>query len=92
MNTAIKSTSSRTTSARSLFDPAILRRAVRESFGKLNPRLMVRNPVMFVVEVGSVLTTMLFLRDLQSSSVQDNLFFRSGGGLAVVHGVVRQLR
>ena len=31
------------------------RRALMDSFAKLNPRLMVRNPVMFVVEVGSVL-------------------------------------
>ena len=39
--------------------PALYRRAVIDSFLKLNPRWMVRNPVMFVVEVGSVLTTIL---------------------------------
>ena len=39
-------------------------RAVVESFIKLNPRLMVRNPVMFVVEVGSVLTTVLWIQSL----------------------------
>ncbi len=39
-------------------------RAVVESFIKLNPRLMVRNPVMFVVEVGSVLTTVLWIQAL----------------------------
>ena len=39
-------------------------RAVVESFIKLNPRLMVRNPVMFVVEVGSVLTTILWIQAL----------------------------
>ncbi len=38
------------------------RRAVVESFIKLNPRWMVRNPVMFVVEVGSVLTTILWIQ------------------------------
>jgi len=38
---------------------ALYRRAVIDSFVKLNPRWMVRNPVMFVVEVGSVLTTIL---------------------------------
>ncbi|HSF43936.1 MAG TPA: potassium-transporting ATPase subunit B, partial [Thermoanaerobaculia bacterium] len=48
----------------SLFDPGILRRAVADSFRKLHPRLMVRNPVMFVVYVGSVLATGLFLRSL----------------------------
>jgi potassium-transporting ATPase ATP-binding subunit len=42
---------------KSLADSAILSRAVVDSFGKLNPRTMVKNPVMFVVEVGAVLTT-----------------------------------
>jgi potassium-transporting ATPase ATP-binding subunit len=40
----------------SLVDTAILSRAVVDSFRKLNPRTMVKNPVMFVVEVGAVLT------------------------------------
>src|SRR5580765_564347 len=41
----------------SLADSAILSRAVLDSFRKLNPRTMVKNPVMFVVEVGAALTT-----------------------------------
>jgi K+-transporting ATPase ATPase B chain len=41
---------------KSLIDAAILSRAVADSFGKLAPRTMVKNPVMFVVEVGAVLT------------------------------------
>jgi len=45
--------------SRPLFDPAIVRRAIVDSFRKLDPRHQVRNPVMFVVEVGSVLTTAL---------------------------------
>ena len=53
---------------RKLFDPAITRQAIKDSFVKLNPRTMARNPVMFVVEVGSVLTTILFFRDLGSST------------------------
>ncbi|HXZ28437.1 MAG TPA: potassium-transporting ATPase subunit KdpB [Terriglobales bacterium] len=40
----------------------IVRRAVWDSFVKLNPRGMMRNPVMFVVEVGSVITTLLLFR------------------------------
>jgi K+-transporting ATPase ATPase B chain len=48
----------------SLFDASIVRRAVRDSFQKLSPRQVARNPVMFVVEVGSVLTTLILLRDL----------------------------
>jgi potassium-transporting ATPase ATP-binding subunit len=50
--------------ARALFDPPIVRRAIIDSFRKLDPRHQVRNPVMFVVEVGSVLTTALFLQAL----------------------------
>ncbi|MCE9646174.1 MAG: potassium-transporting ATPase subunit KdpB [Chloroflexi bacterium] len=42
----------------------IYQRAIVESFIKLNPRLMVRNPVMFVVEVGSVLATVLWIQAL----------------------------
>ena len=42
----------------------IYQRAIVESFVKLNPRWMVRNPVMFVVEVGSVLTTALWIQAL----------------------------
>lgn len=47
------------TKSRPLFDPGIVRGAVIESFRKLNPRHQVRNPVMFVVLVGSLLTTAL---------------------------------
>jgi potassium-transporting ATPase ATP-binding subunit len=45
-------------------DPAILVPAIGASFKKLNPRLMVRNPVMFAVEIVAALTTILFIRDL----------------------------
>ena len=50
--------------ARPLFDPPIVRRAVVDSLRKLDPRHQIRNPVMFVVEVGSVLTTALFVQAL----------------------------
>src|ERR1700731_838244 len=49
---------------RSLFDPAIIRPAIWDAFSKLDPRLLIRNPVMFVVEIVSVLTTILYLREL----------------------------
>ena len=45
-------------------DPKILVPAIGGAFRKLDPRLMIRNPVMFVVEVVASLTTILFLRDL----------------------------
>jgi K+-transporting ATPase ATPase B chain len=47
----------------SIWDPAIVRRAVGDSVRKLHPRTMARNPVMFVVEVGSVLTTWRLMTD-----------------------------
>ncbi len=43
----------------SLFDPALVRPAIRDAFTKLDPRVQWRNPVMFVVYVGSILTTVL---------------------------------
>jgi len=52
------------TLARRLFDPPIVRRAIRDSFAKLDPRHMVRNPVMFVVMIGSLLTTLVLGRDI----------------------------
>jgi len=58
----------------SIFDPAIVSTAIGSSFKKLNPRTMMRNPVMFIVEVGSVVTTLLFIRDFSDSTSQENLF------------------
>ncbi len=48
---------------KSLFDPKIMRRAATDSLVKLAPQTMMKNPVMFVVEVGSVLTTVLLITD-----------------------------
>ena len=45
--------------AQKLFDPHIVKRAFLDSFVKLSPRHQIRNPVMFVVFVGSILTTIL---------------------------------
>jgi K+-transporting ATPase ATPase B chain len=47
-----------------IWDPALVRAGVIDAFRKLDPRVMVRNPVMFVVEVGAVLTSVLLVRDL----------------------------
>ena len=51
-----------TAKKKSLFDGAIVRRAAMDSLKKLNPMLMMKNPVMFVVEVGSVVTTVLLFK------------------------------
>src|SRR3984885_7758885 len=48
----------------SLFDSAIVVPAIGDSFRKLNPRTLFRNPVMFVVEVVAALTTVILARDL----------------------------
>src|ERR1700759_5404370 len=48
----------------SIWDAKIIRRAIGDSFVKLNPRTMMKNPVMFVVEVGSVLTTLQLVRGI----------------------------
>ena len=47
-----------------MLDPAILLPAIWQSFAKLDPRLLIRNPVMFVVEIVATLTTVIFLREL----------------------------
>jgi len=53
-----------------LFDPPIVRRALVDSLRKLDPRHVARNPVMFVVEVGSVVTAFLLLRELLTGGHQ----------------------
>jgi K+-transporting ATPase ATPase B chain len=49
--------------SKSLWDAKIIRRALADAVVKLDPRTMMKNPVMFVVEVGAVLTTVLLFRD-----------------------------
>src|SRR6267143_7170798 len=48
----------------SIFQGPLIRAAIRESFVKLNPRLVARNPVMFVVEVGSTITTLVMIQQI----------------------------
>jgi len=48
--------------SKSLFDGPILKQAAIDSFIKLDPRVQVRNPVMFVVYIGSILTTVLYFQ------------------------------
>jgi K+-transporting ATPase ATPase B chain len=62
------------TEQQSLWNPSILRQAAVGSFTKLNPRTMLKNPVMFVVEVGSVLTSALLIQDaIQHQPIGFNL-------------------
>ena len=52
------------TQKKSLFDRAIVRRAAVDALVKLDPRGMMKNPVMFVVEIGSVLTSVLLVGNM----------------------------
>src|SRR6516162_9037328 len=49
--------------ARPLFDPEILRRAMKDAVLKLNPVTLMKNPVIFVVEVGAALVLLFLVRD-----------------------------
>jgi K+-transporting ATPase ATPase B chain len=55
---------------KSTFDPRLIRRAVVDALGKLDPRVMWRNPVMFLVEVGALLTTLLLVRGVSGFQIQ----------------------
>src|SRR5215216_617402 len=61
--------------ARPLFEGAIVRRAVVDALLKLDPRRMIRNPVMFVVEVGSAYTTFLFMHALVTGQGEASPWF-----------------
>src|SRR5215471_85746 len=65
-----------TKAKKAIWNSQILRRAIVDAFRKLNPRAMMKNPVMFVVEVGSVLATLQLLRGIISpvSGVTSHLF------------------
>ncbi|MBK3660058.1 potassium-transporting ATPase subunit KdpB [Bradyrhizobium diazoefficiens] len=65
-------------SVSAMLDPKIVVPAIRASFTKLDPRLMIKNPVMFVVEIVAALTTVIFLRDLASG----------GGNLAFTFQII----
>ena len=58
----------------SLFDPALLKPAIADSFRKLNPRVQWRNPVMFVVYIGSILTTLASIPALRGPSQEATSF------------------
>src|SRR4030042_3263101 len=64
----------RKTQKRPLFDPPIVKRAIKDAVRKLAPRPVARNPVMFVVEIGSILTTLLIFRDIVVGNTPTLLF------------------
>ena len=56
------------TRSSSIWDPGIVRQAVIDSLWKLDPRIQVKNPVMFIVEAGSLLTTIVFVQELAAGT------------------------
>jgi K+-transporting ATPase ATPase B chain len=58
-----------------LFSREIVLTAIRDSFVKLDPRTLVRNPVIFIVELGSAIVTIIFFRDLFSNGHHEPLWF-----------------
>ena len=57
-----------------LFDPPIVKRAIKDAVRKIDPRQVARNPVMFVVEIGSILTTLFVVRDIVLGNTDHLLF------------------
>jgi K+-transporting ATPase ATPase B chain len=61
-------TATRKSGAGSIFQGHLVRAAIAESFRKLDPRLVARNPVMFVVEIGALITTIVLLQQIATGS------------------------
>ena len=58
----------------SIWNPALIRPASRDALKKLNPKVLMKNPVMFVVEIGSLLTTISFISNLMHHDAKESLF------------------
>jgi K+-transporting ATPase ATPase B chain len=58
----------------SIWNPSLIRPAISDALKKLDPRIQVKNPVMFVVEIGSILTTIAFFADLIQGNGHEALF------------------
>ncbi len=65
------------TPATTLFDPAIVVPAIGQAFVKLDPRTLMKNPVMFVLEVVTLLTSVLLVRDILTAATRSRSNCRS---------------
>ncbi|MDD1661691.1 MAG: potassium-transporting ATPase subunit B, partial [Methanomicrobiales archaeon] len=54
--------------------PGLYRRAILDSIGKLDPRTLVRNPVIFTVEIGSIITALLWVKALAGQGEEPAMF------------------
>ncbi len=91
MDTAIQNTVRKRSRSATMTDPAILIPAIGGAFRKLDPRHMIKSPVMFVVEIVATLTTILFVRDLVMGNWRIGLLVPDQS-VALVHGRLRQFR
>ena len=66
--------------------PGLYQRAVVDAFLKLDPRTLINNPVMFTVEVGSAITTILYFQALIGPGEAPARFYRRYLCMALVHG------
>ena len=82
--------------SRGVFDPELLRAAIPEAFRKLDPRKLVRNPVMLVVEITAVLVTLIALAERDRHPAGDRAgrprLPAADRAVALVHGPLRDLR
>src|SRR3954470_16371542 len=62
--------------SRPLFDPEIVKRALRDSVLKLNPKTLLKNPVIFVVEVGAALVSIFLIRDFVEGAATQGFEFQ----------------
>lgn len=58
----------------SLFDKKILKKAITDSFVKLNPAFLIKNPVIFMVEIGALLTTLILFEDPSGFNIQISIW------------------
>ena len=66
-----------TNQKQAMFESALVKRAIADSFRKLNPRLQIKNPVMFVVFIGSIVTTILWVQALVGKGEAHPMFILS---------------
>ena len=68
MNEICSSSTRRGSRKAAMFDGTLVSVAAREAFAMLNPRRMAANPVMFVTEIGAILTTLIMVADIMNKS------------------------
>ena len=62
--------------SKSIYDKKIINRALIDAFIKLNPKTLFKNPVMFVVLIGSIITTIMFFENIVKGYKFENLLFQ----------------